>query len=146
MNHQRQGYNECLPTALAMLFDVPKDEFVEACLVGTPFTFWAEVPNAERVPAIDAAVAYFGRPGLIGESRWIDDEDSLLEFEGDLLTGGTGILCIVHDIFPDQGHSVAYADGLIYDSAQAGPMNYSRWVQLVASNGYQPIAYIPAGE
>lgn len=145
---QSQGWNECLPTSLAMCIGVDKNEFIETILLGTPYTFFAEIPIDERMELMTTALRYWGEnlwETEKGGDLWVEQVMEPIHCEADMqravdaMKQSAGLLTIWND---DRhvGHAVAFDHGLILDPAHdacvAVPAGY--WALCAATNGFIP--------
>ncbi len=146
--HQRQGSNECLPTAVAVLAGVPKDDVIEwarqkfnvaSCAqwdgfaygTGNSSTFWMFATAViEHFIAPGVGRAYHGAVIAAFPSRYA------LE----VVPGGNGPTRRTRRLFKGRGlitirrgrfqHVVAFENGVVFDSGQLGPLPYKEWCAL----------------
>lgn len=147
LHHQLQGWNECLPTSIAMCLGIPKGEFVETCLLGTPYNFWAEVPADERNLLITAALRYWGE--TYEGDDWADTVLIPLPvpmLAVPLMAKSVGLLTVWNEA-EDAGHAVAFDHGMVLDPAhEGGPVPLFYWATEAMMQGFVPFAIARAAE
>lgn len=144
MKHQNQGHNECLPTSLAMLFDIPKDELIEAALLGTQYNFWGEINNEEMYEKLlSNALLFWGIEW--GGVELMQPGNGPTAIAG---MPGKGLVCWYHPGIKE-GHATAIKDGVLYDPADPeGPEDLIEALVTRLLLGWKPmgVQWVEEGE
>jgi hypothetical protein len=125
VKHQVQGHYECAPTSIAMLLGLPKDDVVkillpkhcktwaEALAPSNAATFWENTRLLVRIAFGESAAENYNLNGT-------------QVYRPRACPSGRGFIMLFK---PGQriGHQVAYADGMIYDSALKEPYDWETW-------------------
>lgn len=140
LKHQRQGPLECVPTAVAMLLDIPKDSVIEAVmpdgckswdrLIMKPQDWWKAVEIM-----LDAG---FG-DGTGKTYRAC--VSNTLTYSMSACPEGKGLISIT---LPGQlmGHCVAFADGIVYDPEDDKPLEWAVWRHVMRDWHIRGILYL----
>lgn len=128
LKHQMQATNECVPTSIAMLLDIPRQDVILAALPDgcrdwqtlhtNPGQWWQTV-----ILLLDTA---FGN-GTGGKYFMLAARNAKLNLTS--CPPGKGLMSVFH---PKQamGHCVAYSDGIIHDPEFPVPFPWGAWRRL----------------
>jgi hypothetical protein len=156
LTHQVQGRMECLPTVVAMLAGVPKDEVIAWGLdyAGqiidhrSRFTVWADLTNGGSAgfwPVAIGTINHFLGKGVgqaHREASWLVDlagGRGFVAVDGAAvcpgpptprrprkLPGGRGLITIR---YRQNQHVAAFENGFVFDPAELAPLTYREWKQ-----------------
>ena len=135
MNHIRQGYNDCILATIAMLANTDLETVHQTAskLAGstslTEFNWMDELNKRSTDQAIQYATAVAHEVGLKMTIFTRSAYMTATGFNPDL--SGKGQISIRIEGFYESGHSMAYANGLVYDPSYDSPVGET-WTAFLA--------------